>query len=141
MPLAMAVVAVPSSMGGWFDFAWRARDFQSISILSILTIGLTILAAYCWGGDSVIRSRRFSLLYVPILAIVTLSVMKWRLNDWVKVIHHLPHSQPMPWSGLLLPAILLACSEVVVVELVGFWKRNPQARTRPSADVSVGPVR
>ena len=138
MPLAMAVAVVFASMGEWFGFAWKAGDFLSVAILSILAIGLTIVAAYCWGGDSIARSRRFSLLFLPILAVITLGIMKWRLNEWMKVIYHLPHSHAMPWSGLLFPAVLFACGEVVMAELVGVGK---WARMRPSADVSAGPVR
>jgi hypothetical protein len=78
---------------------------------------------------------------VPILAVIILSVLKWRVNDWMQVIHHLPHSHPMPWSNLLFTATLFGCVQLVVMERVGFWKHNPFARTRISADVSVGPVR
>jgi RNA polymerase sigma factor (sigma-70 family) len=139
MPRAMAVAVVFASMSVWFGFAWRAGDFLSVAILSTLAIGLAVVAAYCWGGDSIGRSRRFSLLIMPILGIITLGITKWRLNEWLGVIHHWSHPHPMRWSGLLLPATLFACGQAVAMELVGFWKRNP--RTRPSGDVSVGPVR
>jgi RNA polymerase sigma factor (sigma-70 family) len=139
MPVAMAIVVVFTCMGHWFDLAWKAGDFRSIAILSILTIGLTIVAGYCWSSNSVIRSRRFSLLFLPILALITLSIIEWRLNDWLRVIHHWTHPHPVLWSNLVLTATVFVCFEVVVLELLGFWQRNPW--TRLSAGVSVGPVR
>jgi RNA polymerase sigma factor (sigma-70 family) len=139
MPLGMVVAVVFSCLGAWFTFAWRAGDFQSVAILSILAIGLTLLAAYCWGGDSMVRSRRFSLLYIPILGIITLSINKWRLNEWLGVIHHWKHPHPMPWSGLILMATVFVCGELVAVELVGGWKHS--VRRRVPKDVSIGSVR
>jgi hypothetical protein len=129
---------VLSGVGPWIIFAWRARDFASIGVLLVLGIGLTIVGGYCWGGGSVVRTRWFSILYVPIIAIITLCVMKWRLNEWLAVIYHWKHYHPMPWRGLLLLATVFACGEVVVLELVGFWRRNPFKR---GSDGSVGPVR
>jgi RNA polymerase sigma factor (sigma-70 family) len=129
LPVGMAIVVVLSSVSWMFDFAWRARDFRGIALLSVLTIALTSVAVYCWSGGSAERSRWFSLLILPILGIITLSLMKWRLHEWIRVIYHQSHSHPMPWSVLISMAMFFVGGEVVVVELVGFGKRT---RTHPS---------
>jgi Sigma-70, region 4 len=134
LPVAMPVAVVISSVSWMFNFAWKARDFQGIAILSVLTIALTIVAVYCWSGGNAERSRRFSLLILPILGTLTLSLMKWRLHQWIRVIYHQLHYHPMPLSSLLLSATLFACGELLVVELIGLRKHDPH-KMRCAIDV------
>lgn len=124
IPRWLIVGIVVSSLAWIFNLAWKAGDTSSLAILSVLAIALMAVAEYCWRHASIVVSRRFTLLYVPIIGLVTLIVTKWFVSDWVRLAHPERHVHPIKWTILLLMAAAFACSEVLVVTLVGRKKQD-----------------
>jgi RNA polymerase sigma factor (sigma-70 family) len=128
MPLWLIVGIVLSSLAWMFDLAWRARDTFSVAVLSALAIALTVCAAYCWRYASAVVARVFTVLYVPIVGLVTLITMNWRLLDWIAVVDHERHPHPITWNTLALMAIAFACAEVLMLALLGRNKEEVPKR-------------
>jgi RNA polymerase sigma factor (sigma-70 family) len=122
MPL-WTVVAVVGSCTGWtINFAWQARDMRSVAILSVATLALMITAAYFWRSKSYDVRRCFTLLWVPLLAIFTLIVMKWRLSTWIQIANHIP-VHPVRSGSIWVMAVFFGCVEILLIALLGFKKR------------------
>jgi RNA polymerase sigma factor (sigma-70 family) len=124
VPVAMIVAIVACSMGWMFNLAWKARDFSGLEILFVVAAVLIAGGMYCWRRADSICFRRFNLLYVPILGLVSLIVMKWRVYEWIRIVDHERQVHPFKGTTLLLMATLFACVELLVVAISGPTRKN-----------------
>jgi RNA polymerase sigma factor (sigma-70 family) len=122
MPAWACVAVVLSSTGWMINFAWQARDMQGVAILAIAILALTISVLGFWRNKNSDVRRRFTLFFVPVLAIFTLIVRKWRLSTWIQIAYHVP-VHPVKSGSIWVTATFFACVEILLIALLGFKKR------------------
>jgi RNA polymerase sigma factor (sigma-70 family) len=124
MSVWLILTVVLSSVMWMFRLAWIARDWESLEMLCAGTTFLSVAAIYCWRNRSFVVRQGFTFLFVPVLGVLSVLLVNWRMPYWNSVVFHQPRMYPMSSRSLLLMGAFFGCVGIFVIALTGKRRRK-----------------
>jgi RNA polymerase sigma factor (sigma-70 family) len=119
MSVWLILTVVLSSVMWMFRLAWIAGDWESFELLCAGTTFLSVAAIYCWRSQSFVVRQGFTFLFVPVLGVLSVLLVNWRMPYWNSVVFHQPQMYPMSTKSLLLMGAFFGCLGIFVIALTG----------------------